>query len=402
LRITNSSRRPMSAGIRAPAVVLPSSLVDVERHTDLCCVIDHELVHLRRRDVASRALFALAAIPLWVHPLFWWLRARATLASEMIADDAAAVAVGRHAYARALVALSEDLQSLRAAPGLVPGTLRHRSELTRRIEMLVRKHDRLATRCTAAMRAVHLTAAVTAVALCSFVFGVRPVPAAASPPDGPLEAVTAATSGVTANAVSVDAADIGAIATDADEQARDPRRQVAQGQQRVRQERQQPPRQGQQQSSQQRQQQSPQQRQPQSVQQQEQEQQLRQRPAEQQRSVQEQQNVDAFYTQTLALAERAITLRSELEMASAELAHMERQMQVGAVDEIHLLRQRAGLQALQHRLEAVNILVESEIEATQLEIAEIERAIQVGQLDSSARARQVRLHGRLRVLQSVL
>jgi flagellar biosynthesis GTPase FlhF len=280
--------------------------------------------------------------------------------------------------------------------------------------MLVRKHDRLATRCTAAMRAVHLTAAVTAVALCTFVFGVRPVPAAASPPDVLLDAVAAATHGASANAVSVDAADIGAIVADADEQARDTRREVAQGQQRVRQERQQPPQQGQRQPPQQRQQQSPQPRQ-QPVQQQEQEQQqqlrqqpaeqqqqLRQQPAEQQRSVQEQPDVDAFYTQTLALAERAITLRSELEMASAELAHMERQMQVGAVDEIHLLRQRAGLQALQHRLEAVNILVESEIEATQLEIAEIERTIQVGQLDSSARARQVRLHGRLRVLQSVL
>ena len=58
--------------------------------------------------------------------------------------------------------------------------------------------------------------------------------------------------------------------------------------------------------------------------------------------------------------------------------------------------------SIQQRLEMVMILVQSEVEATQVEIAEIEKLIQTGRLDSSARAQQVRLQGRLRVLQSVL
>jgi hypothetical protein len=99
--------------------------------------------------------------------LFWWLRGRAALAAEVIADDTAALGSDRSTYARTLLTLSDKLQALRRAPGLVPSTFRKRSELTRRIEMLVRQHDRLATSCSAGQRVVYAATTLLTVVACA-------------------------------------------------------------------------------------------------------------------------------------------------------------------------------------------------------------------------------------------
>src|SRR5690606_33809744 len=109
LRVTSAARRPLSAGIAHPAVLLPAALVDRARESELRCVIDHELVHVARADTASRSLMAWAAAVLWPHTLFWFLRSRALLSAELIADDAASALPARSTYAHMLMSLAEEL-----------------------------------------------------------------------------------------------------------------------------------------------------------------------------------------------------------------------------------------------------------------------------------------------------
>jgi hypothetical protein len=386
LRVTSASRRPLSAGIADPSVVLPAVLVDPGREEELRCIIDHELVHTRRGDIGSRAFLAGSAVVLWPHPLFWFLRSRALLAAELIADDAAASAFGRSAYARTLVSLAEELHALAPAPRLVPGTYRHPTELTRRVEMLISKHDHLATRWSAARRAAHLTGAIAAVALSTVMFGVRPDAAEASLPD---DAVTPTT----------DALDAGVASQQAPPVSRQQQRQPPQARRLPQSEQQpQPQRQPQPQLQPDRQERP----QPQSQQQPQEMPDLTPGLQAPQRVQQPQQDIDAFYAETLALAERAIRLKSDLVLAAGSFEDAKRKHAAGALDEFGVTVARTALESAQRTLQAVLILVESEIDATQLEMAEIEKQIQLGQLGDSARAQQIRLQGRLRVLQSVL
>ncbi|MGH7502142.1 MAG: M56 family metallopeptidase [Longimicrobiales bacterium] len=305
LRLTQASRRPLTAGIVSSTVLLPMAIAVRGRERDLSCVIDHELVHVRRRDVLSRSLFAAAAVVLWPHPLFWWLRARAALAAELLADDGAAHGSDRRTYASSVLTLSEEFQSLRPVPGVVPGALGNRSELTRRIEMLVSKHDRLATTLSPGRRAIQAAVTVLTVSVCAALFGVGALPAeeSAIPSEG---------------------------------------------------------------------------------------------------KVLQQEVSDPGSAGALTLVDRALTLRSELELAQVEFVDADRRHTIGDVDEIELRRAQFNIIALQRRLDAVLIIVESEVQATQIELMQIQEAAGLGTASPGVRVQMVRLSGRLKVLQSVL
>jgi beta-lactamase regulating signal transducer with metallopeptidase domain len=366
LRLTSAQLRPLSAGIFTPTVVLPRVMADPAREADLCRIIDHELVHVQRGDVLSRALFAAAATVLWPHPLFWWLRARASLAAELIADDAAARSTSRRAYARSLLALSEELQSLRPVPGIVPGTFRNRSELTRRIEMLASKHKRLAMSCSPTGRAIHVAVTFLAVAACAAVFGTRSLPAQESRLGSTIVDQVITRETISAEPVRTTAA-ASAERNPADAAPMAGREPVA-----------------------------------------------RTEPAKiaaQDQGAQpttRQQDPDPAYAAVLALVERVLTIRSELEMARADLAENDRRSAVGTVSDAFLRQLKFNVDALQLRLNAVMILVESEIQATQLELALVQEQHKRRPQDPEgmvrnpeARIYEVRLAGRLKVLQSL-
>jgi BlaR1 peptidase M56 len=402
LRVGRSHRRPLTAGLIRPVVVLPEELVRPGREPELRRVIDHELVHIRRRDVVGRILFAVAAPLLWVHPLFWWLRARAALAAELIADDGAA-GDDRAGYARDLLVLAGEMQALRPVPGTAPGTFRNRSELTRRIDMLVTRHDSLAGACSPRHRALQAIVLVAAVAGSVSAFGARPQPARAQTPaaseDGlaraaapdvvDLGGATDAAEGVAARgeadggsnapAAAAETSDDAAVATDgtagvvsapagtAQTIAAEAYDDAA----------------------------------------------LRTRPASfvggsQLPRAQTQQEPDPGYAATLALVERAVSLESDLALAQAELASLERgnaALQArtgGTVDEFALQRAQILMQSVQRRLAAVRILIETEIEATKLEMVQLDNAIRLGAEGPEARPLQLRLNARLRVLEGVL
>lgn len=171
--------RPFCAGLWQPIVVLPHELLAPARSAEAGAVLRHEAAHVRAGDSRVQTLLALLAVPLFCHPLFWWLCREVRFCSELLADDAAA-AEGRHHYARALIDLAERDQPQLVANGTV--AVFHRpSEFYRRIQMLLQREAPLCTSTSRLRRFTHAFAMLCLVGTAASLFG---VPAAAQDPTG--------------------------------------------------------------------------------------------------------------------------------------------------------------------------------------------------------------------------
>jgi beta-lactamase regulating signal transducer with metallopeptidase domain len=378
LRVASRPCRPFLAGIIVPTVVIPRALADPEREAELCHIFDHELIHLERGDVLSRILFALAMPVLWPNPLFWYLRACAALSAELIADDAAASAADRQAYTRALLSVSEQLQPV-PIPVIMPGAFRNRSELTRRIEMLTSNQPRLAMTCTGKLRVVQVAATLLSVGACAAILGARALPAQPAllrtneVDQSVVDRASAAqlgSKGIAARAEEFyqrpqTASMRAAVAALSSSDSRDVERDVQPGSQDM----------------------------------------MPMTPDQDATALTPQgKEPDPVYAATLALVDRALTLRNDMELARASLADYEQEVASGRPLDAHRLkREQIATQMLQRRLNAVLILVQAEIAATQIEVSAFEEAVKLGNTDLfMARAQLARLNGRLKVLQTAL
>jgi beta-lactamase regulating signal transducer with metallopeptidase domain len=185
LLISDRCRRAVSFGLWRPTVVVPQSLCRPDRTGPLRHVLRHELAHISQRDASGRFLFNLAFPVLYFHPLYWWLRSRAALAAELIADDSAARHGPKESYVEALIALAKE-HGLQQAPSFgLQGLFGSQSQFYRRMQMLVNRESRLASRCSRRWRWVYPAACFLAVALVASAVGVRSGRAqdASAPPD---------------------------------------------------------------------------------------------------------------------------------------------------------------------------------------------------------------------------
>jgi beta-lactamase regulating signal transducer with metallopeptidase domain len=139
LRLTATAMSPAVCGLFRPTILLPRALIDRLNEKQLCPVLLHELIHLRRGDVWANCAQALLQIIYWWHPLLWLANARIRRLREEAVDDSVMVALRdeRDNYARTLLevaklAFSRPLASL----GLV-GILESHNALRKRIERLV-------------------------------------------------------------------------------------------------------------------------------------------------------------------------------------------------------------------------------------------------------------------------
>ena len=134
LVVSDRVRVPMCCGLWRPTVVIPTHLVQTAGVPTLRWVFAHELMHLQRRDPWSCCLLGLAQSVYFYVPWFWWLRRQVRLCQEFVAD-AAAVAQGSWAddYAQFLVSLAR----CPAAPRGATGVLGNRSDLYRRVNMVL-------------------------------------------------------------------------------------------------------------------------------------------------------------------------------------------------------------------------------------------------------------------------
>jgi protocatechuate 3,4-dioxygenase beta subunit len=128
-----------------PVILLPASLCRDGDHQALRYGLAHEWSHVERRDSWAWTFAALAGMVLFYQPLFWWLRRQLRLCQDYLADDRAAAAGSPEDYAAYLVRLARSRPSAPLIPAL--GVAGPRSNLFRRIHMLVIDRDDLEYRC---------------------------------------------------------------------------------------------------------------------------------------------------------------------------------------------------------------------------------------------------------------
>ncbi|WP_395743082.1 M56 family metallopeptidase [Prosthecobacter sp.] len=160
-RVAERLQSPMLSGWRRPVIWLPpeASTWDEQR---LGAVLQHELAHLRRGDVAWHWLAQLTVCLWWWQPLA--LRAWHSLRNETehAADDAAVLAGGStQDYARTLVEIAAGLPSrMRKMPGV---TMFGGESVQRRVRELMKSNQWRGRIGIGAMSLIALVAVVLAV-----------------------------------------------------------------------------------------------------------------------------------------------------------------------------------------------------------------------------------------------
>jgi len=178
-RVLVSSRtaRALCFGLWRPTIVLPEAACRPEHRDALRHVLRHEMAHLRQGDAWGQVLFNLALPLLYVHPLYWWVRVRANLAAELVADDQAASASVKESYVDALIGLARQCGGPRRVCWSSHGMSSSPSQFYRRMQMLLSRDNRLAWQCSWRWRLIYPAACILVVALLGCTLGVRPLPA---------------------------------------------------------------------------------------------------------------------------------------------------------------------------------------------------------------------------------
>ena len=154
---------PFCFGMFRPTVLLPRHLAITANSCELRWIVAHELDHLNRGDPRTAIWVGLGRAMFFFVPWFWTIRRELSLAQEYLADAAAAAADGRPVdYAAFLVNLSSgagDRDSLdqpvsargvrtrNAALSAAHAVRAGKSDLFRRVNMLVNSGSELDRRC---------------------------------------------------------------------------------------------------------------------------------------------------------------------------------------------------------------------------------------------------------------
>lgn len=167
VRLAGAGFGPAAVGLFHPSIVLPDNICQQLTRQELSLVLLHELVHLRRRDVAVNWLLAILQAVHWFNPIIWLAFLRARADRELACDEAVlrlADVPDRPAYGATLLKLIEILS--RGAPSSPLGVgvldLQSKAQLRRRIAMIAR-FDR--SRRHWSVAGVALSALVGAIAL---------------------------------------------------------------------------------------------------------------------------------------------------------------------------------------------------------------------------------------------
>jgi beta-lactamase regulating signal transducer with metallopeptidase domain len=191
LLVSDAVELPVTFRGRRPIILLPAGLCRSEDVAALRYCLAHEWSHVERRDLWTWYLAGLAQLLFFYQPLLWWLRRQLRLCQDFVADARAAEqAPSAEDYAAYLVGLA---RRRRGAP--VPAALGigdRRSNLSRRVIMLIQNRQPLERRCLGVW---NLGTTLAAVALLVLVAGVRLDAGDPPPKDAPKEQVKKADKG---------------------------------------------------------------------------------------------------------------------------------------------------------------------------------------------------------------
>ena len=172
LRICEDCDRPLSFGLLRPTILLPAGFTHLDgakqRH-----ILLHEMAHISQRDAFGHFLFNLMFPILYFHPLYWLLRRKTNLARELIADDWAAAQSSRESYVADLLALAKERFGRAALSTQALGLFHSKTDLYRRMHMLMQTNRPLARRCSIYWRLSYSTLLIVALVLASGTFGLR-------------------------------------------------------------------------------------------------------------------------------------------------------------------------------------------------------------------------------------
>jgi protocatechuate 3,4-dioxygenase beta subunit len=162
-----------------PVILLPTALCDGRDPAALRYALAHEWSHVERRDAWVWNLAWLAGLVLLYQPLFWWLRRQLRLCQDYLADARADAAGSSEDHAAFLVRLARDYGPGPALPA--PGIGDRRTNLYRRVIMLVQDHEPLERRCPRAWGLVAAAAAAVIVVASGLRLSADALPEAKAP-----------------------------------------------------------------------------------------------------------------------------------------------------------------------------------------------------------------------------
>lgn len=169
IRIADQRVQPFCVGTLRPTIVLPRHLANATDETRF--VLLHERAHLDARDPATRLVAALLRPLLFWHPLYWWLQRKLRFTGELLADDAAASGSVAQ-YVRCMMTLSTHPDPV-AGDVLAATIFRRRSELFRRLEMMLQRDETITRSQSRTSRLARVAATTLLVGLCAGAFGVE-------------------------------------------------------------------------------------------------------------------------------------------------------------------------------------------------------------------------------------
>lgn len=157
-------KTPMAVGLTSPAVIIPADLLEQLTETELTQVVLHELAHIRRWDDWTNFGQKLIEALFFFFPTVLFIRRRMNLEREVACDDWVVSMTGANRpYAACLTKLLE----LTVAPrrhALAPGALVGGNQISRRVELLLRKQRSISSRVSRPGLLIPLSALVISVA----------------------------------------------------------------------------------------------------------------------------------------------------------------------------------------------------------------------------------------------
>lgn len=147
LLVSDRLGSPVCFGLFYPTVVLPRGLAATATECELRWVFAHELNHLVRGDPWTAWWIGLAQVVFFFVPWFWQLRRDLGRTQEYLADAAAAADGRAEDYAAFLIRLSCGPGG-RRHPAAAAAVRAGRSDLFRRVSMLLMSKGQVATRAS--------------------------------------------------------------------------------------------------------------------------------------------------------------------------------------------------------------------------------------------------------------
>ncbi len=165
--LSTQVHNPCVSGFITPRIVLPANAENWDKQT-LDCVVAHEVAHIENRDLHERFFQQLIMILFFPNPLVWFIHKGFNRLRESYCDSWAIdfLSLNNGTYAENIVRAAEEMQEGRAHFSPQMAFFASKSELYKRIHMLVKSKE---GKMNISRQRISVTT-VLAVVLLAFVF----------------------------------------------------------------------------------------------------------------------------------------------------------------------------------------------------------------------------------------